>query len=95
MGSLPRPAALIEALAGTRHDAPPLDPLCQAVIRDTVERFEATGSPGATDGQQRKHHSCWTHLIQGLPNTVSDGLRPFPVADDRRIQRNASQRLGV
>ena len=46
IGSIPRPLELIEALARKDADDPSLDPLYQAAVRDTVERFEATGSPG-------------------------------------------------
>jgi 5-methyltetrahydropteroyltriglutamate--homocysteine methyltransferase len=38
-----------------------LDPLYDEAIRDTVERFEATGSPVITDGEQRKYHNFWTY----------------------------------
>ena len=34
-----------------------LDQLCEAAIRDTIERFEATGSPVITDGEQRKYQN--------------------------------------
>jgi 5-methyltetrahydropteroyltriglutamate--homocysteine methyltransferase len=36
IGSLPRPAALIEALARSDADDPRLDPLYEAALRDTV-----------------------------------------------------------
>src|SRR5688500_15703862 len=54
IGSIPRPAVLLDALE--RHDAddPALDALYTDAIRDTVEQFEATGSPVITDGEQRK-----------------------------------------
>src|SRR5215472_2132943 len=46
IGSIPRPLQLIEAVAAIGHDADPqLEPLYDEAIRDTVERFEATGSP--------------------------------------------------
>ena len=51
IGSIPRPPALVEALAA-RGSAP--DELYDAAVADTVARFEATGSPVITDGEQRK-----------------------------------------
>src|SRR3977135_2975570 len=44
IGSLPRPPALIEAMTRGDSDDPLLDPLYEDAIRDTIERFEATGS---------------------------------------------------
>ena len=45
IGSIPRPVALIEAVARSGPDDPSLEPLYDEAIRDTIERFEATGSP--------------------------------------------------
>ena len=53
IGSIPRPPELLAALASTDGADPALDPLYEAAIRDTVARFEATGSPVVTDGEQR------------------------------------------
>ena len=78
IGSLPRPPALIEAVTRVDSDDPLLDPLYEDAIRDTIERFEATGSPVITDGEQRKYHNFWTYSVHGLPNTAPDGFRiPF------------------
>ena len=52
IGSLPRPDALIEALANADCDDPRLESLYEDAIRDTIERFEATGSPVITDGER-------------------------------------------
>ena len=41
IGSIPRPPALLDAIAASD---PALDALYEDAIRDTVERFEATGS---------------------------------------------------
>ena len=43
IGSLPRPAGLIDAVEQGNSEDPRLDPLYEAAIRDTIERFEATG----------------------------------------------------
>ena len=91
IGSIPRPLALIEAVARKERDDPSLDPLYEMAIRDTVERFEATGSPVITDGEQRKYHNFWTYCVHGLPNTHPDGFRiPFAAGHTRRMPRLTS-----
>jgi 5-methyltetrahydropteroyltriglutamate--homocysteine methyltransferase len=88
IGSIPRPLRLIEALATTDGMDPRLDPLYDEAIRDTIERFEATGSPVITDGEQRKYHNFWTYSVQGLPNTAPDGFKiPFSAGHTRRMPR--------
>ena len=88
IGSLPRPAALIEAVERGDSDDPRLDPLYDDAIRDTIERFEATGSPVITDGEQRKYHNFWTYCVHGLPNTAPDGFKiPFTAGHTRRMPR--------
>jgi 5-methyltetrahydropteroyltriglutamate--homocysteine methyltransferase len=89
VGSIPRPLALLEAinLYGDGTD-PRLDPLYDEAIRDTVEKFEATGSPVITDGEQRKYHNFWTYSVEGLPNTSPNGFRiPFAAGHVRRMPR--------
>ena len=88
IGSLPRPAALLEAVERTDSEDPRLDPLYDAAIRDTIEQFEATGSPVITDGEQRKYHNFWTYCVHGLPNTSPDGFKiPFAAGHTRRMPR--------
>jgi 5-methyltetrahydropteroyltriglutamate--homocysteine methyltransferase len=88
IGSIPRPLRLIEALAATDGTDPALDPLYDEATRDTIERFEATGSPVITDGEQRKYHNFWTYCVQGLPNTAPDGFKiPFSAGHTRRMPR--------
>jgi 5-methyltetrahydropteroyltriglutamate--homocysteine methyltransferase len=88
IGSIPRPPELIEAVAaGTIHD-PNLDPAYEDAVKDTIERFEATGSPVITDGEQRKFHNFWTYSVFGLDNTAPDGFRiPFAAGHVRRMPR--------
>jgi 5-methyltetrahydropteroyltriglutamate--homocysteine methyltransferase len=88
IGSIPRPPELIEAVnAGDILD-PNLDPHYEDAVKDTVERFEATGSPIITDGEQRKFHNFWTYSVFGLPNTAPDGFRiPFAAGHVRRMPR--------
>ncbi len=88
IGSIPRPLRLIEAIAARGGTDPELDPLYDEAIRDTVERFEATGSPVITDGEQRKYHNFWTYCVQDSPNTDPDGFRiPFSAGHTRRMLR--------
>src|SRR3954464_11876712 len=88
IGSIPRPAALLKAIAEIGHVDPRLDHLYDDAIKDTIERFEATGSPVITDGEQRKYHNFWTYPVHGLPNTAPDGFRiPFSAGHVRRMLR--------
>jgi len=91
IGSIPRPLDLIEAVANGDSEDPALDPLYDAAIRDTIARFEATGSPVITDGEQRKYHNFWTYSVHGLPNTAPDGFKiPFSAGHTRRMPRLTS-----
>jgi 5-methyltetrahydropteroyltriglutamate--homocysteine methyltransferase len=88
IGSIPRPVDLIERVAKADSEDPNLAPLYEAAIRDTIERFEATGSPVVTDGEQRKHHNFATYAVHGLPNTAPDGFKiPFSDGHTRRMSR--------
>lgn len=88
IGSLPRPPALLEAVDQGDSDNPHLDTLYEDAIRDTIERFEATGSPVITDGEQRKYHNFWTYCVHGLSNTAPDGFKiPFSAGHTRRMPR--------
>jgi 5-methyltetrahydropteroyltriglutamate--homocysteine methyltransferase len=88
IGSIPRPIRLIEAVAKGDGTHPKLDPLYDEAIRDTIERFEATGSPVITDGEQRKFHNFWTYCVDGLANTAPDGFKiPFSAGHVRRMPR--------
>jgi 5-methyltetrahydropteroyltriglutamate--homocysteine methyltransferase len=88
IGSLPRPAALIDAVERIGHDDPSLDALYDDAIRDTIRQFEATGSPVITDGEQRKYHNFWTYSVHGLTNTAPDGFQiPFTAGHTRRMPR--------
>jgi 5-methyltetrahydropteroyltriglutamate--homocysteine methyltransferase len=89
IGSIPRPPSLIQAVA-SREDGtdPSLDALYEEATRDTIEQFEATGSPVITDGEQRKYHNFWTYSVHGLVNTAPDGFKiPFSAGHIRRMPR--------
>jgi 5-methyltetrahydropteroyltriglutamate--homocysteine methyltransferase len=88
IGSIPRPRALIERLAEGDGDDPELSRLYDDAIRDTIERFEATGSPVITDGEQRKYQNFLTYGVQGLPNMAPGGFKiPFSDGHTRRMLR--------
>jgi 5-methyltetrahydropteroyltriglutamate--homocysteine methyltransferase len=89
IGSIPRPTALIDAIAKTGDGtAPALDPLYADATRRTIAELEATGSPVISDGEQRKYHNFWTYSVEGLPNTGPDGFRiPFAAGHVRRMPR--------
>jgi 5-methyltetrahydropteroyltriglutamate--homocysteine methyltransferase len=88
IGSIPRPLRLIEAIANKDGTDPQLDGLYDEAIQDTIRKFEATGSPVITDGEQRKYHNFWTYSVQGLPNTAPDGFKiPFSAGHTRRMPR--------
>lgn len=54
---------------------------------DTVQRFEATGSPVITDGEQRKS-SFATYPLEGLPGLAADGVViPFEDGHTRQLPR--------
>jgi 5-methyltetrahydropteroyltriglutamate--homocysteine methyltransferase len=78
IGSLPRPLALIEArqaFEAGRLGQAQLDSLYDEALRDTIARFEATGSPVISDGEQTKHHNFATYPVAGLGNFAPDGFK--------------------
>jgi 5-methyltetrahydropteroyltriglutamate--homocysteine methyltransferase len=90
IGSIPRPHALIDGVqahqSGTLAHAE-LTALYQEALLDTLRRFEETGSPVITDGEQTKP-SFATYPIHGLPNLAPDGVTiPFADAHVRRLPR--------
>jgi 5-methyltetrahydropteroyltriglutamate--homocysteine methyltransferase len=90
IGSIPRPMELIQAIesfaAGTiSHDG--LDAAYEAAVMDTIRRFEETGSPIITDGEQRKS-SFATYPLEGIENLARDGVViPFADGHTRRLPR--------
>ena len=90
IGSIPRPRELIDAVArnGGHADDPALEPLFQAAVADTIARFEATGSPVISDGEQRKYHNFWDYCVHGQANMAPDGFKiPFAAGHVRRMPR--------
>jgi 5-methyltetrahydropteroyltriglutamate--homocysteine methyltransferase len=78
IGSIPRPLELIAALAefNTGRLTPDeLEHHYQSAVLDTLKRFEATGSPIISDGEQRKTHNFASYCVDGLHNFANDGFR--------------------
>lgn len=87
IGSIPRPPQLLEALREFRSgrlSQQRLDAYYDEALRDTFQRFEATGSPVISDGEQTKS-SFATYPLQGLKNIVEDGI-VIPFADGHTRQ---------
>ena len=81
IGSIPRPLRLIEAIAsGGDTQIQRWSRFTRTAIRDTIERFEATGSPVITDGEQRKYHNFWTYSVHGCrtPRRTDSRFRSRP-----------------
>ena len=90
IGSVPRPLGLIEAVRAAeegRTSPEELERVYEEALRDTIERFEATGSPVITDGEQTKP-SFATYPLQGLDNLAPDGVTiPFEDGHTRQLPR--------
>ncbi len=87
IGSIPRPAELIDGFqkfGNGQLSQDQFQALCDEALRDTIERFEATGSPVITDGEQTKP-SFATYPIHGLENLVPEGV-VIPFADGHSRQ---------
>ena len=65
IGSIPRPLKLLDAINRHGSSHPSLEALYDEAVRDTIEQFEATGSPVVTDGEQRKYHNFATYCVEG------------------------------
>lgn len=90
IGSIPRPPELLylmrEHIAG-RISADTLERAYDDAVQDTIERFEATGSPLITDGEQRKS-SFATYPLEGLHSLAGDGVViPFKDGHTRQLPR--------
>lgn len=93
IGSIPRPAQLLTAmnnLAAGRISGAEYQAAQDAALRDTISRFEATGSPVITDGEQSKP-SFATYPLSGLTNLAPDGVViPFADGHTRQLPRLTS-----
>lgn len=87
IGSIPRPKYLVDALqAFGEHQITEteLKKLSDDALTDTIKRFEETGSPVITDGEQTKP-SFATYPISGLQNLAPGGV-VIPFADGHTRQ---------
>jgi 5-methyltetrahydropteroyltriglutamate--homocysteine methyltransferase len=92
IGSIPRPLELLKAIercASGRASAEELEREYEGAVRDTLARFEATGSPVISDGEQRKS-SFATYPLDGLTTLAPDGVViPFKDGHTRQLPRLA------
>ncbi|MFD9739256.1 cobalamin-independent methionine synthase II family protein [Umezawaea sp. NPDC059074] len=82
IGSVPRPGRLVQGmgdLAAGKIDEARFAVLVDDAVVDTLRRFESTGSPVVSDGEQGKP-SFATYPVHGLANLVPDGV-VIPFAD--------------
>jgi methionine synthase II (cobalamin-independent) len=80
VGSLPRPSTLQAAYAAYdegKIDRAALEAEQDAAVRDSIERFEATGSPIISDGEQRSSSFATYPLTDTLAGTgLAENLAP-------------------
>ncbi|MGR9085901.1 MAG: cobalamin-independent methionine synthase II family protein [Gammaproteobacteria bacterium] len=90
IGSIPRPPELLACIRDFddgRVSKETLQAEYDAALRDTILRFEATGSPVISDGEQLKP-SFATYPLSGLSNIAMDGMMiPFSDGHSRQLPR--------
>ncbi len=90
VGSVPRPAYLIEAMGVLQLDKMTQEDYAVIVDRavgETIAEMTATGSPIISDGEQSKS-SFVTYPLEGLSNLASDGVViPFADGHTRQLPR--------
>lgn len=90
VGSIPRAPRLQQAMqhyASGEIDSTTLERFYDEAVKDTIERFEATGSPMISDGEQTKS-SFATYPLDGLTNLAPDGVSiPFADGHSRQLPR--------
>jgi 5-methyltetrahydropteroyltriglutamate--homocysteine methyltransferase len=93
IGSIPRPKYLVDALhafAQQQITEAELSKLFDDALKDTIKRFEETGSPVITDGEQTKP-SFANYPISGLQNLAPDGvIIPFADGHTRQLPKITS-----
>lgn len=90
IGSIPRPALLIQVIADFQNGRTTRSELENAyaqALRDTIQRLEHTGSPIISDGEQTKS-SFATYPLTGLEDLAPDGVViPFADGHVRQLPR--------
>jgi 5-methyltetrahydropteroyltriglutamate--homocysteine methyltransferase len=93
IGSIPRPAALLQAMADRaagRLSEIQFRAAEETAIAETIARFEATDAPVISDGEQSKP-SFATYPLVGLQNLAPDGITiPFADGHTRQLPRLTS-----
>jgi methionine synthase II (cobalamin-independent) len=93
VGSIPRPPELIAAwgdLQSGRINADRFNEIADSALVDTIRRFEETGSPVITDGEQTKS-SFATYPLDGGSGLAPDGVVvPFQDGHTRQLPRLTS-----
>lgn len=87
VGSVPRPKYLVDALGAFSKqeiNETELQQLFDTALRETIRRFEETGSPVITDGEQTKP-SFATYPISGIKDLSPNGV-VIPFADGHTRQ---------
>ena len=87
IGSVPRPAYLVQALGAFSKGeikADELSKLTEKALAETIKLFELTGSPVISDGEQSKP-SFATYPIAGMKQLAPDGV-VIPFADGHTRQ---------
>jgi 5-methyltetrahydropteroyltriglutamate--homocysteine methyltransferase len=88
IGSIPRSPELMQGMAAFASGSlspDRMESLFDAAVRDTIWRFEETGSPVVTDGEQRKP-SFATYPIYGAKNFGPGGVTiPFKDGHTRQL----------
>jgi 5-methyltetrahydropteroyltriglutamate--homocysteine methyltransferase len=97
IGSIPRPVELVEGLkafsAGAIAEVE-LNILFDRALKDTIQRFEATGSPVITDGEQTKP-SFATYPLSGSNQLDPNGVViPFEDGHTRQLPKLKSGPFG-
>jgi hypothetical protein len=75
MGNILGPVDLLERVAKGDSEDLEVDRLYEEATRYTIERFEVSGSPVGTDGEQGRYHNFATHCVHGLPNEAGMVLK--------------------
>jgi 5-methyltetrahydropteroyltriglutamate--homocysteine methyltransferase len=89
IGSIPRPAFLMEAISAFQAEKitrAALDTAYADALRDTITRLEQTGSPIITDGEQTKS-SFATYPLSGLALAPDGVIIPFADGHTRQLPR--------
>jgi 5-methyltetrahydropteroyltriglutamate--homocysteine methyltransferase len=90
IGSIPRPPSLVQTVQAFQSgnvSRDVLDAEYAAALKDTIARFEETGSPLITDGEQTKS-SFATYPLSGIDSLAPDGVViPFADGHTRQLPR--------